>query len=83
MKIIDQLQENVQSLSDADIDALEAVIHQTRAARVDARNQALAAFVKVVAEGQGVPIEVTRESAIALLAAGSHRLYSPDGGKAE
>jgi hypothetical protein len=80
---LEDLQNAVPSLSDSDIAALEGTIQQARAARVDAQNAALLEFPWVVGlTGHSVPVQVTRSAAITLLAAGSHKLYGPDGGQA-
>ena len=84
MNELEQIQSFISTADAATLKALESTITQTRAARVDAQNAALPEFPWVVGvQGHGIPAQVSRDAAITLLAAGSHRLYSPDGGKAE
>jgi hypothetical protein len=71
----------VPTLTDAELSELEGAIHQARTARVAARNESLPEFPWVVGvQGHAVPVQVTREAAITLLAAGTHQMYTPEAG---
>lgn len=74
------------STADADtLTALEVSINQTRAARIEARNAALPDFpwvisLSVPAQGHraGQVVQVSKASALELIAAGTHQLASAE-----
>ena len=63
------------TVDDADLDAVQACINQVRAARIAERNAKLPEFPYLVpADHAGQAVQVTKQKAIELLTAGSHRL---------
>jgi hypothetical protein len=75
MKNFAELVDAVSALDASELDLLQGSITQARGALIEKRNSGLPEFPYVIGvQGHGVPTQVSRETAVRLLAAGSHRL---------
>lgn len=69
------LKQQLQTLTDAEIADLVGLIDAERAARIAARNEGLPEFPSVIpVDGHQMPVEVSRDKAVELLATGKFKL---------